>query len=49
MNWINPIQELWPLLVALGVYFIHTERRLSRIETNIKWLINNNKKGGETK
>jgi len=38
MDWLTPIRELWPLLVVLAGYFLHNERRLSRMETDLRWL-----------
>ena len=38
--WIYIIQLL-PVLALLAIYFFRIEHRLTRIETNIAWLIKN--------
>lgn len=41
--WVYTMQLL-PVLALLLIYFFRIERRLTRIETNITWLIKNTEK-----
>lgn len=47
MGYFSTFKEIWPVLVVLVAFCIHVEVKLARIETNLRWLMRNNKKGGD--